>query len=81
MIIDQLINGFFPNEVKNHMHICDNLMVTFRIRVLCLGFSNNYYVESLYTFRKYFYYKVKFDIIIKQYIFIQKKRFENTICK
>ena len=37
-IIDQIINGFSPNEVTSHLHICDHLIVTFGIWGLYWGF-------------------------------------------
>ena len=62
MIIDPVTNGFIPIEVKSNFYICDNSILTFGKRGLCLGFSNNSHVESLYRFRKSVVDKVKLDI-------------------
>ena len=61
MKIDPVINGFSINEVKVHLHICDHSIVTFGIRVLCLGFSNTSNVDNLYRFRTSVADKVKID--------------------
>ena len=31
MMIDPVINVFSPNEVRIHLHICDNSIITFEI--------------------------------------------------
>ena len=51
MKFDPVINEFNTNEVKSHMHICDNSIFTFGIRVTRLGFSKTSYVDSLYMFK------------------------------
>ena len=48
--VDLVINGFSPNEVRSHLHICDNSIFNFCIRGLCLGFSITSNVYSLYRF-------------------------------
>ena len=58
------MNGFSPNEVKIHLHICDHSIITFGIRGLCLGFSNTSHVHSLDRFRKIVVDKFKFGLII-----------------
>ena len=62
MVIVPVINGFRPNEVKIHLHIWEHLIVTFGIRVLCLGFSKTSRAGSLDRFRKTSVDKVKFYI-------------------
>ena len=64
--IDPVINGFNPNEVKSHFHICDHLIVTFFIRGLCLVFSNTSHVDSLDRYRKSFVGMVKIDVCIHE---------------
>ena len=63
-IIDPVINGFSTNEVKSHLRIYDHSIITFDIRVFCLGVLNTSRVESLYRFRKSVVDKVKRDICI-----------------
>ena len=65
-IIDPIINGFSPNEVRNNFHIYDQSIVTFGIRGLCSGFSNTSHVDSLDRFRKLFVDKVKTYLWIKK---------------
>ena len=64
-IIDPVINGFIPNDVSIHLHICDQSIVTFGIRGRCLGFSITYHVDSLDRFRRSVVDKVKGDKCIK----------------
>ena len=64
MVIDPVINGFSPNKVKSHFHICDNSIVPFGIRGLFLWFSNTSHVDSLDRFRKSVIDKVKTDVFI-----------------
>ena len=66
MMIDPVINGFSPNEVKIHFHICDHSIIAFGIRGLCLGFPNTSYVDDVDRFRKTVVDEVKFDINIKK---------------
>ena len=63
-IIDPVINGFSPNEVRSHLHICNYSIVTFGIRVLCLESSNTSRVNSLDGFRASVVGKVKTDLCI-----------------
>ena len=65
-IIVPVINVFSPNEVISNFHICDHSIVTFGIRRLCLGFSNNSHVEILDRFRKSVVGKVKTEVCIKK---------------
>ena len=58
-IIYPVINGFSPNEVSSHLHICDHPIVTIGIIGLCLEFSNISHVDSLEGFRKSVVYKVR----------------------
>ena len=51
-IIDSVINGFSPHEVRSHFHIYDTSVVTFGIRDICFGSSNTSNVDSLDRFRK-----------------------------
>ena len=51
-IIDPVINGFSLNEIRSHFHRCDNSIITFVTRRLCLGFSSTSRVDSLYSFRR-----------------------------
>ena len=53
---------FSPNEVRSHFQICDNPMITFGKRGLCLGFSKNSHVDSLDRFKISVVEKVKLDI-------------------
>ena len=46
MMIDTFINGFSPNEVRSHFHICDNLILTFEKRVLMLTFYTSLKVNG-----------------------------------
>ena len=74
MIIDIVINGFTPNSVKGHFHICYHSIVTFGMRGFGLRFSNTSHVDSLDRFRKSVVDKVKFDIRnLKEIIIIKKK--------
>ena len=66
MEIHPVINGVSPHEVKSHLHICDIFVVTFGIRVSCLGFSKTPHVDSLYRFRKSVVNKFKTNICIKK---------------
>ena len=63
--MDPVINGFSPNEVKIHFHICDHSIVTFGIRELCLVFSNTSHIETLDRFRKPVVDKAKTDLCKK----------------
>ena len=63
-MIYSVISGFITNEVIIHLHICDHSIFTFFIRVLCLGFSNTSYVDSLGGFIKSVVDKVKIDVCI-----------------
>ena len=38
-IIDRVINGFSTNDISNHFHIYDHLIVKFGTRKKCLGFE------------------------------------------
>ena len=69
-----VINGFSPNEVKIHLQICDDSMITFVIRGYCLGSLSSYYTDGLYRFRTTIVVKVKFDISILKKISIIKKK-------
>ena len=62
--IDPVINLFSLNEVKTHFHICYHSIITFGIILLCLGFSNTSYVDSLYRSRKSVVDKVKIDVFV-----------------
>ena len=64
MIIDPVMNRFGPNEAKIHFHICDNPIITFGIRGLCLEISNTSHVDILDRFIKSVVDKVKFYIRI-----------------
>ena len=64
MKIDPVINGFIPNEVKIHLHICDHLIMIFGIIGLFLGDSNTSNVGSLDRFRKSVFGDVKTDVCI-----------------
>ena len=75
ILIDPVINGFSPNELKFYLHIFYHSIVTFVIGGLCLGFSNTSHVDSLDKFRKSVVDKVKFDIRIFFRIIILKKKF------
>ena len=66
--MDPVVNGFSPNDVSSHLHICDHSIVTFGIRGRCLGFSNTSRVDSLDRFRRTVVEKVK------TYICLKKKR-------
>ena len=72
-IIDLIINGFSPNDISSHFHICDHSIVTFGITEKHLGFSNDSHVDSLDRFRRSVVDKVKQDISSK------RKLYENTI--
>ena len=61
-IIDPVIIGFIPNDVSNHLHIFDNLIVKFGIREKYIGLSKIYNVDSLDRFRISIVDKVKTDI-------------------
>ena len=50
--VDPVINLFIPHEVRIHLHICDNSIVEFGIKGLCLVFLNTSRVDSLDSFRK-----------------------------
>ena len=63
-IIDPVINGFIPHEVRIHFHIFYYLIITFFINGLFLGFSDTYRVDTLYRFRKSVSYKVKTEVVI-----------------
>ena len=63
-IFDPVINEFSTDEVKIHLYICYNLIVTFGRIGFCLGFSNTSNVDILYGFRKQVVDKVKTDICI-----------------
>ena len=43
--MNQFINEFSPNEVKRHLHICDQSIVTFGIRGFCFSVSNTYFLQ------------------------------------
>ena len=62
IMIDTIINGFIPNEIKMYLSIFDHSIITFGIRVLCLGFSKTSRAGSLDRFRKTSVDKVKFYI-------------------
>ena len=62
MKVDPIINVLITNEVKAHLQIFDNSIVTFGLRGLYLGVLNISHVESLYMFRKSVVDKVKLDI-------------------
>ena len=64
MMIDPVVNGFSPNEVRSHLQICDHLIIAFGKRGFCLGFSNTSHVDSLDRFRKSVVEKFKLDINI-----------------
>ena len=61
MMFYTIINGFSPNEVKIHLHICGHPVVTFGTRGLCLEFSNTSHVDILDRFRKSVVDEFKFD--------------------
>ena len=63
-IIDTVLNGFIPNEVRINLHICYHSIVTFGIRGLCLGFSNASHIDSLDRLRKSVVDKVKIYVCI-----------------
>ena len=48
-IVDKVVGGFNPNGESSHLHICDNLTVTFFIREKCIGLSNTSHVDSFYN--------------------------------
>ena len=62
MMIDPVIDGFSPNEVRRHLQICDNSIITFGQIGLCLGFSNPSCVNSLDRFIKSVVEKVELEI-------------------
>ena len=62
MIIDPVINGFSPNEVRSHLQICYHSIIDFWKIVLCLGFSKTSHVDILYSFIKSVVEKVKLEI-------------------
>ena len=62
-IIDPVINGFSPHEVRSNLYICENSIITFGIRGLCLGCSNNTHVEILDRFIKSFVDKVIISVV------------------
>ena len=72
-IIDPVINGFITNDEFIHFHICDHSIIIFGIREKCIGFSNNYHVDSLDSFRRSVVDKFKTDIYVKNNNTIQKK--------
>ena len=51
-IVDPVINGFSPHEVRSNLHICDNSIVAFFIIGFCFGFSKTSHVDSLDGLRK-----------------------------
>ena len=63
-IIYPVINGFSPNDVSNHLKICDPSTIIFGIREKCLGLSNTSNVDSLERFKRSVVDKVKTDICI-----------------
>ena len=63
-IIDPVINGFIPNDVSIHFHICDHSIITFGIRECVLWLSNTFHVENLDGFIKLVVYNVKKDICV-----------------
>ena len=65
-IIDLVINGFSPNYVSSHLHICYHSIVEILIREKFIGFSNTYCVDSLDRFRRSVVDKVKKYICILQ---------------
>ena len=69
VVIDPVIDGFSPNEVKSRLYTCDHSIITFGIRVLCLGFSNTSHVNILHRIRNTVVGKVRFDtsIFVKRY--------------
>ena len=52
MMIDTSIIGFSTNEEISSLQICDNTIITFGKRGICLGFSNTSRVDILDSFRK-----------------------------
>ena len=64
--IDPVINGFSPNDVSSHLHICDHSTVTFGTREKYIELSKTSHVDSLDTFRRSVVDKVKTDICILQ---------------
>ena len=73
MIIDPVINIIPPNEIKIHLHVCDQKITPFFIRGLCLRFSNTSCVDSLEKFRKTVVDEVKFDITSFKSSMLKKK--------
>ena len=72
--IDTVINGFIPNELKSHLHICFHSIFTFGKIIFYSGFSNTYNIDSLDRSRKLVVDTVKFDIsIFKKTIIINSK--------
>ena len=65
-IIDPVINGFSPNDVSSHFHICYHSIVKISIRDICLDSSNTSNVDSLGRFGISVVDKVKTDIFIKK---------------
>ena len=80
-IIDPVINGFSPNDVSSHLHICDHSIVIFGRGEIYIGFSNTPHVDSLYRFIISVLDKVKTDICILQKGYDSKEKNENKICK
>ena len=64
--IDSVINGFIPHELRINLHICDQPIVKFGIRGLCLGFSSTFHIDSLYRFRRPVVDKVKTEVWIEK---------------
>ena len=61
-----------PNDVSSHLHIWDQLFITFFIRENCLGFSNAFHFDSLYRLRRSVVDNVKTDICIFKNIYHSK---------
>ena len=81
MKIDGIISGFGPNEVRSYYTIFDHSIATFGIIVLCLGFSNIYYVDSLYRFIKSVVDNFKLDICVLKYIIMKKDNIKTQYAK
>ena len=62
MMIDPVINGFSPNEIKIYLHICNTALSLFFIRGLWLRFSNTSHFDSLDMFIKTVFDWIKFDM-------------------
>ena len=77
LMIDPFIIGFSCNEVKSHLHICDNSIIPFGIRGFYLVFSNTSYVESLYRVKKLFLRRSNSTQV--KHLRIERRKHENKV--